>query len=574
MSADVRDVIQRVGDSSPDEWPARLAAAFPTDPVLCHQALIWLHAERLQGGDANAAPELGRSARRYELALRIDAGATATVWQAYDRKLGRPVALKIFRTLEDPAAVHRAIAEARAASDVISDHVVRVLDVEDDGEHPYIVMELVAEHDPDRDALALGASAAATRARSIEEVARWVMQVARGVHDAHLRNVFHRDLKPQNVLVTPISRRARIADFGLAARPAQRTASVTVRGTPEYMAPEQARGLPVSLDPRSPADRETLVAVDVWGLGAIAFHLVYGRPPWQRTTERAAWEVAATGHRPALPPRSERGERVPARLRAILDRMLSLDPAARYANAAVVAHELEAFLARRPTSFERRAHLRRLVLWCRRNPQFALTVLVSLGLAALAALTHDNVMRLRRERAELSEEVANQVVERARLDHAMEESRLALARNRQRLSAERANLAALEATLDEDRRAHEALLAAKEAELRRASSATRHVLDQLEAARAARATYETLSAEHERSARRLATERDRARKERDTARAERESVQRDLEQVEGDVAAARESVAKLESELAEARRQRDLARAELARRRAATPSAK
>lgn len=552
MSTEVREVLDRLAHYPPDEWPGRLASAFPADAALRRQALLWLHADRLQGREAEDGPDLGPSAERYELSLRIDAGATATVWQAYDRKLGRPVALKVFRDLEDSAAVSRAIAEARAASDVISDHVVRVLDVNSDGEHPYIVMELVAEHDPDRDAIALGASAAAVAPKSVAEVSRWVMQVARGVHDAHLRNVFHRDLKPQNVLVTPISRRARIADFGLAIRPAQGATNVTVRGTPEYMAPEQARGLAVTLDPRTAADRAVLVAIDVWGLGAIAFHLLYGRPLWDSDdNDRAAWEVAAAGRRPPLAPRTVRGERIPAGLRAIVDRMLASDPSRRYANAAVVANEIEGFLAKRPTSFDRKRHVRRLLLWCRRNPHFALAILVSLGLAALTLVTHDNVTGLRRERAALSHEVAAQHAEHLRLNLTMEESNLALARNRQRLAAERANLAAVEAMLDEDRRAHEALLAAKDTALRRASSATRHVLEQLQAARDAREGYEKLSAENKREADRLAKERDRARKDRDGARSERDVLQKELEALEGELAAVR--------------RQRDLAREEVAR---------
>ena len=68
----------------------------------------------------------------------------------------------------------------------------------------------------DQAPLAPGGSAAAIRPRSDDEAVRWVRDVARGVHDAHLRNVFHRALKPHNVLITPFSRRARIADFGLA----------------------------------------------------------------------------------------------------------------------------------------------------------------------------------------------------------------------------------------------------------------------------------------------------------------------------------------------------------------------
>src|SRR5690606_18751243 len=187
------------------------------------------------------------------------------------------------------------------------------LDVHDGGAHPYIVMELVEEHDPDRGELVLGGAAASRRPRSVDEVARWVMQAARGVHDAHLRNVFHRGLKPQNVLITPISRRARIADFGLAVSEATGDAGrgtailkrgaagpASVRGTPEYMSPEQARGLPLTLDPRSAADRAILVGIDVWGLGALAYDLLSGRPPWRGRSGEGLepWELAASGARP------------------------------------------------------------------------------------------------------------------------------------------------------------------------------------------------------------------------------------------------------------------------------------
>src|SRR5690606_36625431 len=203
-------------------------------------------------------------------------------------RLGRNVAIKVVHERDDSEALDQVLAEARAASDVYSEHVVRVLDVQYGDGQPHIVMELVSEYDPEKEEVVLGTTAAASRPRSIEDVARWVMHVARGVHEAHLRNVFHRDLKPKNVLITPNSRRARVADFGLAFSGASPDAAhptvtllkrgpsgpVSVRGTPEFMAPEQARGLPLTLDARNADDRVVLVAIDVWGLGAIAYDLL------------------------------------------------------------------------------------------------------------------------------------------------------------------------------------------------------------------------------------------------------------------------------------------------------------
>jgi len=274
----IADAIAELAARPPATWQAELARQFPGDPELVAQALMWLHATRAQ---AIAAPtSLGG---RYELGTKIDAGATAEVWRAYDRRLDRNVAIKLFRMDRSPALAE-ILAEARAASDLVSDHVVRVFDVHED-EPPYIVMELIAEHEPRTGELAPGASAAAVRPADAREAARWLRDIARGVADAHLRNVFHRDLKPHNVLIAPVSRRARIADFGLAA--GATSSRIRVIGTPEYIAPEQARGLPARLE------RSALVALDVWGLGAVGYDLVADHAPWQPEGEQEAWETAA-----------------------------------------------------------------------------------------------------------------------------------------------------------------------------------------------------------------------------------------------------------------------------------------
>ncbi|HEU4731973.1 MAG TPA: protein kinase, partial [Kofleriaceae bacterium] len=264
MSGAIAAALDELAVRSPEEWPALLRARFPGDPGLTRQLLLWLHASRDPAGpgepgkagghadpgelagvdDRTGAGPLGASTR-YELGVRLDDGATASVWRAYDRKLRRNVAIKVFRA-GSSLATGEILAEARAAAEVISEHVVRVIDVHD-AEPPYIVMELVGEHEPRTGALQPGASAATCRPRDLWEAVRWVHDVARGVHDAHLRNVFHRDLKPHNVLITPISRRARIADFGLAVTaqtdpaetagtPLIRTGpsgAVSVQGTPE-----------------------------------------------------------------------------------------------------------------------------------------------------------------------------------------------------------------------------------------------------------------------------------------------------------------------------------------------------
>lgn len=578
-AAHVRDTLARIAARPEKEWAKRLEEEFPDDRGMRLQALLWLQADR-EGPDVDGAPpSLGEAAdERYELSVRLDTGATASVWQAFDRRLGRNVAIKVFFEQDESEALDQVIAEARAASDVISDHVVRVLDVHHGDGHPYIVMELVGEHDPDKGEVVLGTASSACRPHDIDEVARWVMQVARGVHDAHLRNVFHRDLKPRNVLVTPITRRARIADFGLAvsgtsadvAHPAMTllkggpAGPVSVRGTPEYMAPEQARGLSLALDPRSATERGILIAVDVWGLGAIAYDLLAGHAPWGARTkdDLSAWEIAASGERPARLGRTPDGERIPPRLRRVIDKAMAIDPASRYTSAAALANELQAFLGKRPTTLDR-SRLLRVSLWCRRNPQLALTALVAIALMLLAAGTHATVTRLREERRARIAKISELKVEQAHLGASVEQTRRELADTLEKLRVERDSLAAFEKSLADDQKAQAALLEDKEKALRDANAATRQIVQQLDAARrelgAAQQTRikaEELAEGARHEAERAAKERDRVRKEREAARTERDTAQRERDAAVGEREATERELQTLREELARVRNAR------------------
>ena len=143
----IRDTLARIASRPSSEWERRIAEEFPGDPGMRMQALLWLHADR-EGVDLEGAPpSLGEAAdERYELTVRLgDVGATAAVWHAVDRRLGRNIAIKVFHERNESEALDQVLAEARAASDVISEHVVRVLDVQYGDGRPYIVMELISE---------------------------------------------------------------------------------------------------------------------------------------------------------------------------------------------------------------------------------------------------------------------------------------------------------------------------------------------------------------------------------------------------------------------------------------------
>lgn len=160
VNATIAAVIAELEARPPCDWPGALRARFPDDPGLVRQLLLWLRVHHETASDPGGTGLLGASTR-YELGVRLDAGATASVWQAYDRKLRRNVAIKVFGA-GSSLAVDEILAEARAACEVTSDHVVRVLDVHE-AEPPYLVMELVGEHEPRTGTLQPGSSAATCR---------------------------------------------------------------------------------------------------------------------------------------------------------------------------------------------------------------------------------------------------------------------------------------------------------------------------------------------------------------------------------------------------------------------------
>ncbi|HUJ60447.1 MAG TPA: protein kinase [Kofleriaceae bacterium] len=569
MTARVADRLAEIASQPAARWQALLVEAFPDDPALVAQALLWLRADREALATAEAPPSLDE---RYVLGLRLDAGASAAVWQAFDRKLGRNVAIKLFHAQHD-RATQSALAEARTACDVISDHVVRVLDVSS-GDRPYIVMELVGEHDPRRGEQVPGASAAVLRPRDIDEAVRWVRDVARGVHDAHLRDVFHRDVKPQNVLITPVSRRARIGDFGLAVSAASGqdggielvkagpTGPVRIAGTPEYMAPEQARGLPLALDPEHARDRAQLVAVDVWGLGALAYDLIGGRAPWASPPDDLEpWEYAASGAAP--PPLAHKGERVSPRLRRVIAKAMAPEPGGRYTSAAELGDELSAYLALRPTSLDR-SRLTRAVLFGLRNPQLSLTAGAAVVLAALTLAAYFAVVDLRGRARDLTAEVAAQEAANQQLSSRVAATRRDLDDTERRLKSRGDALATMQHALAEEETALREIIAARDQALHDADAATRALVDQLTVERSDRAAaelgrtmYEGFWAAARSEADAAAKDRDRAEHERDAARAERDQMQRerdaahaDRDRLEAQLDHAEDEVARLTAQAA------------------------
>ncbi|KOY50177.1 serine/threonine-protein kinase [Streptomyces sp. XY332] len=245
---------------------------------------------------------------RFELVDRLGSGGMGTVWRALDRALHREVAVKEVRSAagrDDPefrrVLRERVLREARAQARISHPNVVTIHHIVDEGEHPWLVMELLPGHSLDQ-RLEQGPLSPA-------EAARTGREVLAGLRAAHAAGIRHRDVKPANVLMRADGS-AVLTDFGIAAL--QDAASLTmtgeVIGTPEYLAPERIRG----------AD---LPASDLWSLGMMLYVCVEGVSPMRRATTLAT--LAAVLDEPVPAPRRA------GTLAAVLAELLVRDPAAR-----------------------------------------------------------------------------------------------------------------------------------------------------------------------------------------------------------------------------------------------------
>ncbi|WP_344410685.1 serine/threonine-protein kinase [Streptomyces viridochromogenes] len=250
---------------------------------------------------------------RYRLVESIGQGGMGRVWRAVDEMLDRLVAVKEMRIdgldAEDTRTRReRTLREARATARIDHPHVVRVYDVVDEGEHLWIVMELVAGRSLERVTAEDGPLGPA-------ETARIGLGLVAALRQVHARGVLHRDIKPGNVLVETDAVRGRgrvvLTDFGIAAIQDAKALTMVgmLVGSPDYMAPERISGRP-----QGPPS-------DVWSLGATLCAALAGRSPFSRETTLATLH-AVLYEEPELP--AEAGP-----LRPVLTALLQKDPLSR-----------------------------------------------------------------------------------------------------------------------------------------------------------------------------------------------------------------------------------------------------
>lgn len=272
-------------------------------------------------------PEAGRRLGPYEIRRLIGSGGMGTVYEAFDTRLRRSVAIKILREhLTSTTSRTRFEREGQSVAALSHPNVISIFDIGAQDDAIYIVSELL-EGMTLREALSNGAL-------SPDAAVDYARQAAAGLQAAHAKGIIHRDIKPENLFITRDGR-LKVLDFGLAraaeqvqaitaVRGEQLTAPDTILGTITYMSPEQVRGEPV--------DART----DIFSLGCVMFEMLTGSPPFARATPTATLAAILEEE-----PSSDALATMPPHLAAIVRRCLARDRNARYESAAELIADLD-----------------------------------------------------------------------------------------------------------------------------------------------------------------------------------------------------------------------------------------
>jgi tetratricopeptide (TPR) repeat protein/predicted Ser/Thr protein kinase len=297
---------------------------------------------------------------RYVRTSLLGEGGMGQVWKAWDKPLGRWVALKFVKTKDD-AEIARFGREAQIAGKLSHPNIGAIYEWGESDGRPFIAMQFVAGHTLDR---------ARVDRRTLAMLLR---DAARAVEYAHERGIIHRDLKPANLMVA--GRHIYVMDFGLARSveaDARTTASGSIVGTPAYMSPEQARG--VRADGRA----------DVYALGATLYDRLTGRPPFAGPTVYDILRKLADED-PVRPRAIDPS--IDADLETIALKCLEKDASRRYASAAALADDLDRFLAGEPVAARPISSVARIWRRAKRNRALSIAMLAALVIAVAGLVT-------------------------------------------------------------------------------------------------------------------------------------------------------------------------------------------
>lgn len=262
---------------------------------------------------------LPRTIGRYEIVGRLGKGAMGVVYSARDSMMERTVAIKVMMAdlEDDPETSTRFYREARSAGQLVHPNIITIFDMGQENGRPYIVMEYL-------DGETLNKYLARPEATDLEVKIDLMIQICQGLHAAHTHGIFHRDIKPGNLLVRATGQ-LKIVDFGIARlASSSMTASGLIMGTPDYMSPEQARGQDV--DQRS----------DIFSMGAVFYYILTGRKPFAASDLAVVLLKVQTEE-----PLPIRETEAPPELTRIVMKALAKNPGDRYQSCARMVAELE-----------------------------------------------------------------------------------------------------------------------------------------------------------------------------------------------------------------------------------------
>jgi len=356
-----------VGDEDLRRKVEELLAAHRQTGSFIETSVAALATSVVEDGENNSA--IDHTISNYEILGEIGRGGMGVIYRARQRHSRRIVALKrlVSYHADSPETLERFRREAEAAASLDHQNILPIYDVGQGNDGlPFLSMKYAVGGSLHKPGPALR--------NGPRECVRLVAKVARAVHYAHEHGVLHRDLKPGNILLDGCGEPF-VTDFGLAKwldTNTDLTRTLTIFGTPGYIAPEQAKGPSAKLTPTA----------DVYSLGAILFNLFTGRPPFLGEHALAVIQQASEEPAPklrSLAPALDRD------LETICARCLERDPQARYRSANDLAVDLERWLEGRPIIARRVAPPVRAWRWSKRNPKLAIATAAAVCSAVAAA---------------------------------------------------------------------------------------------------------------------------------------------------------------------------------------------